>query len=131
MAEISALPDPRDAQPFAERLLTGTVLSLVGVLVLWEAWLAPIRPGGSWLALKALPLCAALPGLFARRNYTRQWLSLLLPLYVAEGVVRAWSESGRVRAFASAEIVLALLAFALILSIARRRRNDAYGRSGE
>jgi uncharacterized membrane protein len=131
MAELSALPESRDAQPFAERLLTGTVLSLIGILVLWEVWLAPIRPGGSWLALKALPLCAALPGLFARRNYTRQWLSLLLPLYVAEGVVRAWSEAGRVRAFASAEIVLALLAFAMILGIARRRRTMQSGSAGE
>jgi len=128
MAQTSTLPDPRDAQSFPERLLSGVVLSLIGVVLLWEVWLAPIRPGGSWLVLKALPLCAAMPGLLARRNYTRQWLSLLLPLYVAEGVVRAWSESGRVRAFAAAEIVLALLAFAMILGIARRRRAGAPGR---
>ena len=129
MAHTSALPDSQ-GQPLPERLLSGAVLALIGVLLLWELWLAPIRPGGSWLALKALPLCAALPGLFTRRNYTRQWLSLLLPLYVAEGVVRAWSETGRVRAFAAAEIVLALLAFALILGVARRRRDALAGRAG-
>jgi uncharacterized membrane protein len=127
VAPISALPDPQDAQPFPERFLLGVVLSLIGVVLLWELWLAPVRPGGSWLALKALPLCAAVPGLLARRNYTRQWLSLLLPLYVAEGVVRAWSEAGRVRAFAAAEIVLALVAFAMILGIAQRRRAGASG----
>jgi hypothetical protein len=36
--------------------------SLVGLIVLglaWELWLAPLRPGGSLLALKVLPLVRA------------------------------------------------------------------------
>lgn len=106
----------------SERLLPATVLALFAILILWELWLAPIRQGGSWLALKALPLALSLPGLFRRRIYTRQWLSLLLPLYAAEGIVRAWTEPGRVRALAAAEIVLALIAFTAILVLARSRR---------
>jgi uncharacterized membrane protein len=37
--------------------------SLTGLIVLglaWEMWLAPIRPGGSLLALKVLPLVVPL-----------------------------------------------------------------------
>jgi uncharacterized membrane protein len=105
-----------------DRLLLGATLALIGVLVLWEAWLAPVRPGGSWLVLKALPLCVAIPGLVRRRVYTRQALSLLLPLYVAEGIVRAWSEPGRIRMLASMETLLALIAFGSALIVLRHRR---------
>ena len=107
----------------ADRVLVGSTLALIGVLVLWEAWLAPVRAGGSWLVLKALPLALAVPGLLGRRVYTRQWLSLLLPLYAAEGIVRAWSEPGRIRALAAAEIVLAAIAFAMTLVVLRRSRS--------
>ena len=123
------IPLPPAAAPGlpAVRVLFAAVLALIGVLLLWEAWLAPVRPGGSWLALKALPLCLALPGLVRRNLRTAQWLTLLLPLYAAEGVVRAWSEPGRVRAFAFAEIVLALFAFVAAIAVARaaRRRRIA------
>ena len=104
-----------------ERILPAAVLALCGMLMLWEIWLAPIRLGGSWLALKALPLGLALPGLFRRSPYTRQWLSLLLPLYAAEGIVRAWTEPGRVRVLALSEIVLALAAFVAIMAVERRK----------
>jgi uncharacterized membrane protein len=106
----------------SDRLLVALLVALAGLLVLWEAWLAPIRPGGSWLVLKAAPLIAALPGLARGRRYTAQWLSLLLPFYAAEGIVRAWSESGRVPLLAAAELALASGAFALTLLVARRRR---------
>ena len=125
MATMASNATPPAADSPWARLLPATVLALCAVLILWEAWLAPVRPGGSWLALKALPLALALPGLFQRRLYTRQWLSLLLPLYAAEGIVRAWSEPGRVRALAAAEIVLSLLAFVAILALARSRRSAA------
>ncbi|MEO8134600.1 MAG: DUF2069 domain-containing protein [Betaproteobacteria bacterium] len=98
------------------------VLTLIGVLMLWELWLAPIRPGGSWLALKVLPLVLAVPGLLRGRTYTWQWLSLALPFYVAEGIVRGWSEAGRVRLLAETEVLLAGVAFVAILVAMRRRR---------
>ena len=123
----AAPADTATAAPWAVRILPATVLALCALLLLWEAWLAPIRPGGSWLALKALPLALALPGLYHRLRYTRQWMSLLLPLYAAEGIVRAWTEPGRVRAFALAEIALALLAFVAIMAASRRRKDTAPG----
>ena len=45
--------------------------SLVGLIVLglaWEMWLAPLRPGGSVLALKVLPLVVPLAGLLKNRK---------------------------------------------------------------
>ncbi len=87
------------------------VTSLIGLIVLgvaWELWLAPIRPGGSWLVLKVLPLCLPLAGLLKRRMYTYRWVSLLVWLYFTEGVVRAWSEQPPGRYLALAEIELCL-----------------------
>ena len=62
----------------------------------WEMWLAPLRPGGSLLALKALPLSLAIPGVLNGRRYTYQWSLMLILAYFAEGVTRAWSERGPV-----------------------------------
>ena len=114
-------PDGRSFGSTLVRLLNASVLCLFAVLVLWEMWLAPIRAGGSFLSLKALPLAIALPGLLRGNRYTRQWLSLLLPFYAAEGIIRAFSEPGRVRLLASVEIALAAAAFAAIVVMLKRR----------
>ena len=116
--------------PRFDRLLFAALIALAGLTLLWEAWLAPIRPGGSWLVLKAAPILIALPGLVRGRRYTAQWLSLVLPFYAAEGIVRAWSESGRVPLLASGELILAVLAFILTLFVARGRREITRRRSG-
>jgi len=82
---------------------------------LWELWLAPLAPGGSWLALKALPL-AWLWFPFARgERRARQIVSLLLPLYAGEGIVRALTEPGRHAFAAGLATVLALAALATLL----------------
>lgn len=89
--------------------------ALVGLIVLctaWELWLAPLRPGGSWAVLKVLPLLAPLRGMIHGRRYTAQWLSMLVLAYFAEGIVRAWSETGPSRPLAAAEAVLAFVCFA-------------------
>jgi len=122
---VATIPATASQPGSAARLPLLAVLALIGVLLLWELWLAPIRAGGSWLALKALPLILAVPGLAKGRRYTAQWLSLALPFFMAEGIVRAWSEPGRVRLLAATEVVLALAAFAAILVESRRRRAAA------
>jgi len=99
--------------------------SLIGLLLLclaWELWLAPLRPGGSLVALKALPLSFAIPGLLNGRRYTYQWSSMLILAYFAEGVVRAWSEGGAAQQLAAAEIVLSLVFFASAVAYARLTR---------
>jgi uncharacterized membrane protein len=88
--------------------------SLIALIFLglgWELWWAPLRPGGSWLVLKILPLLAPLFGVLRGRRYTHQWLSLLSLAYVTEGVVRAASDGGLSARLAVAEIILAALLF--------------------
>ena len=51
----------------------GAIASLVALIFLclaWELWLAPIRPGGSLLALKVLPLLVPLFGVLRGKRYT-------------------------------------------------------------
>jgi uncharacterized membrane protein len=93
---------------------TAAVSSLVALIVLglaWELWLAPLRPGGSWWALKVLPLAIPLAGLLKRRMYTYRWVSLFVWLYFTEGVVRATSESGLSVALALAQVALCVVLF--------------------
>jgi uncharacterized membrane protein len=90
------------------------VASLLGLIVLglaWELWLAPIRPGGSWLALKVLPLCLPLAGLLKNRMYTYRWVSLLVWLYFTEGAVRAYSDKPPGNWLAGVELLLCLSLF--------------------
>jgi len=90
------------------------VLSLTGLIVLglvWELWLAPLRPGGTLLALKVVPLCIPLAGLLKNRMYTYRWVSLFVWLYFTEGVVRAWGDAAPSCYFAFAEVVLCVLLF--------------------
>ena len=56
--------------------------------------IAPLRPGGSWLALKALPLLLPLKGIFSGTIYTYRWAIMLVLAYFAEGVMRAWGVRG-------------------------------------
>ena len=74
-------------------LAVGSLLGLIVLALAWELFLAPLRPGGSWLALKALPLCLPLAGLLKHRMYTYRWVSLLVWPYFAEGAVRAMTEA--------------------------------------
>lgn len=102
-----------------------SLLLLVALCLAWELWLAPLRPGGSLLALKALPLLLAFRGIAAGRRYTYQWSGMLVLAYSAEGVVRAWSERGLSQALAGAEVALSLIFFAAAVSFARLTRPAA------
>jgi uncharacterized membrane protein len=89
------------------------IASLLGLIVLglaWELWLAPT--GNRTLALKVLPLTIPLAGLLKWRLYTYRWLSLMVWLYVVEGVVRAGSDRGLSAMLAGVELLLCLLLFA-------------------
>ncbi len=70
------------------------LIALIAVNLGWELWWAPLRPGGSWWALKVLPLCIPLAGLLKNRMYTYRWLALMIWLYFIEGTVRSTSEGG-------------------------------------
>jgi uncharacterized membrane protein len=93
------------------QLAAGSLLGLIVLGLLWELWLAPIRPGGSWLALKVLPLCVPLAGILKNRLYTYRWVSLMVWLYFTEGVVRAWSDRPPSNWLAMIEVALCLSLF--------------------
>jgi uncharacterized membrane protein len=104
---------------------TAGLAALLVLCLAWELWLAPLRPGGSLLALKAAPLALPLSGILAGRRHTYQWSSLLILGYFAEGVVRAWSERGTTQALALAEVALSLAFFASAVAYARLTRAPA------
>ena len=69
-----------------------SLFALIILLVLWEMALAPLRPNGSWMALKVIPLLLPLRGVLKGQNYTMQWSSMMILLYFTEGIVRASSD---------------------------------------
>jgi uncharacterized membrane protein len=99
-----------------------SLIALIFLCLLWELVWAPIAPGGSWLVLKALPLLAPLRGILHGRVYTYRWTTMLALAYLAEGVVRAWSEKGTSALLAGTEIVLALALFASTIAFVRLSR---------
>ena len=104
---------------------SASLIALIFLCVAWELWLAPVRPGGSTLVLKALPLLVPLFGVLRGKRYTYQWASMLIFAYFTEGVVRAWSERGATQALAFAEIVLSLVFFTAAVCYARSSRSPS------
>ena len=100
-----------------------SLIALIFLCLAWELRLAPVHPGGSWLALKAIPLLAPLFGILHGRRYTYQWASMLILLYFTEGAVRATSESGVSQALAVGEIALSLIFFGAAIGYVRRSRS--------
>lgn len=110
-------------EPKILRIFASVALGALIVLCLaWEMWLAPLRPGGSYLALKAAPLTIPLLGILLGRRYTYQWSSMFVLAYFTEGVVRSWSEQGVSQILAFAEIALSSLFFATVVSYSRVTR---------
>ena len=106
-------------------LAVGSLLGLILLGLAWELWIAPIRPGGSWIALKVLPLCLPLAGLLKNRMYTYRWVSLLVWLYFTEGVVRAYSDRAPSSYLAMVEVALCLTLFAACALHVRLRLKSA------
>jgi uncharacterized membrane protein len=102
---------PTRAANWTRFLAVSSLLGLIALGLAWELWLAPLREGGSWWALKVLPLTLPLAGLLKHRMYTYRWLSLLVWLYFTEGMVRATTESGLSAGLAWGQVVLCLLLF--------------------
>lgn len=65
-----------------------SLITLIMLCLAWELWIAPLREGGSWLALKALPLCLPLSGILKGKIYTYQYSSMLILIYFAEAFMR-------------------------------------------
>ncbi len=105
---------------FFARAATLALLALIMLCVLEEMWLAPLRPHGSWLVLKIVPLLFALRGVSKKDNYTMQWSSMLILLYFTEGIVRATSDRSSMAVQLSwLEVLLSLVFFYCTLSYLR------------
>jgi uncharacterized membrane protein len=105
-------------------LAVGSLLGLIILGLAWELVLAPIRPGGSLLALKVLPLCFPLAGLLKNRMYTYRWVSLMVWLYFTEGAVRAYSDKAPSNYYAMVEVLLCLSLFVACALHVRLRLNS-------
>ncbi|MCB1957000.1 MAG: DUF2069 domain-containing protein [Rhodocyclaceae bacterium] len=99
-------------------LSSALLVALIGLCVSWEMWLAPVRPGGSWMVLKAALLLLPLFGILRGRRYTYQWTSMFILLYLTEGVVRA-GDPGLGGQLALAEAILSGLLFVCVVLYAR------------
>ena len=96
-----------------------SLIALIFLSVAWEGWLAPLKPGGSMLILKVLPLLAPLFGILHGKRYTYQWASLMILVYFTEGAVRAWSDHGLSQQLAMLEVVLTVTFFLAAIYYAR------------
>ncbi|HXC59176.1 MAG TPA: DUF2069 domain-containing protein [Steroidobacteraceae bacterium] len=111
-SDSTASAEPGTAVALTRWLAAGSLLGLIVLGLAWELWLAPLRPGGSWLVVKVLPLCFPLAGLLRNRMYTYRWVSLVVWLYFAEGAARAYSDRGLSARLALLEVALCLVLFA-------------------
>ena len=102
-----------DKNPY-QLIATAAFIDLFILCVAWEWFISPLRPGGSWLILKGVPLLFAIPGIWNGKVYTMQWASMLILLYVTEGLVRIL-ESGTNFWLALLETALATIAFVCLL----------------
>ncbi|SOY56592.1 DUF2069 domain-containing protein [Cupriavidus taiwanensis] len=117
--------------PWLYRLSVGSLLALLALCIAWEWLLAPLRPGGSWLILKFLPLLLPLRGVLTRNRYTMQWSSMLILLFFTEGIVRATSDRAPSSTLAWVEVALTLVFFASTILYLRpyKRRARAAARA--
>ncbi len=102
-----------------------SLLALIFLCIAWELLLAPVRPGGSWLVLKVIPLLLPLRGILKRDLYTMQWSSMLILLYFAEGIVRGMSDTGLSATLGWIEVALVLSFFICVIAYLRPYKKAA------
>ena len=101
-----------ELNPRLRLLASVSLFALIVLCVTWETVVAPVRPGGSWMLLKALPLAFPLRGILRGNLYTYQWASMLSLLFLMEGAVRAMSDPAPLSVLmAWGEIVLSSIFF--------------------
>jgi uncharacterized membrane protein len=107
-----------------------TLLALIALCLAWEGILAPLRPGGSWMTLKVLPLMVPLFGILRGKRYTYQWTSMMILLYLTEGVVRT-NDPAPGNVLALAEAVLSVIFFVVVVLYARNTAPSRLARASE
>ncbi|MAL01937.1 DUF2069 domain-containing protein [Neopusillimonas maritima] len=112
--------------PYLRYTASASLIGLIALGLAWELFWAPLRPGGSLLVLKVLPLLLPLRGVLKGNVYTMQWASMLILLYFMEGVVRAYSDPNAMSAMlAGVEIVLSFVFYVCALMYLRPAKKAA------
>ena len=101
---------------------SASLIALIFLGLGWELWWAPLKPGGTWLVLKSIVLLVPLFGILRGKRYTYKWTSLLVQLYLLEGLVRATSDSGMAQRLAIVETMLATILFVSVILYIRATR---------
>ena len=102
-----------------------SLISLIFLCLAWEAFLAPLKPNGSLLILKTLPLLLPLFGILKGKRYTDQWAGMLILFYFTEGVVRAWSDKDLSAQLALVEVALSIIFFVCAIFYAKGTRQTS------
>ena len=129
--EAIAASVPSPAVAGSRTLAVALTVALIALGLLWELKLAPVPGGSGSLALKVLPLVLALPGLIRLRMLTYRWLSLCIWLYMMEGLVRGYSDTGLSAWLAWLESALALAVFMACAAHVRARLRARPPESGQ
>jgi uncharacterized membrane protein len=108
--------------PRYQFIASASLIALTFLCLAWEAWLAPLRPGGSWMILKAVLLLVPLFGILRGKRYTYKAVSLFVQFYLLEGLVRATSDHGLSQWLAIGETVLAAILFVTVILYIRATR---------
>lgn len=114
---------PRLSPVVLSMVASASLICLILLSLAWELWLAPLRPGGSWLVLKTLPLLILLFGTLHGRLYTYRLTSLMIWPYFAEGVMRIMTEPHPAATLAALEISLSLTLFVSAILFVRVSEN--------
>ncbi len=107
---MTSAPPLTPQQATAWRVAVGTWMALGVLLVAWEWFIAPVRPGGSWLVLKVVPLLLPLPAMLRGNKDAMQWALLIVLIYLIESTVRVF-EPAPYRLLALAELALVSVFF--------------------
>jgi uncharacterized membrane protein len=107
------------------RLAVASLIALIALCIAWEWFLAPLRPGGSWMIIKVVPLLLPLRGVLRRDRYTMQWSSMLILLFFTEGIVRATSDRAPSSWLAWCEVALSLVFFFSVIFYLRPYKRRA------
>lgn len=105
-------------------IASASLIALIALCIAWEGWLAPLRPGGSWMTLKGALLLLPMFGVLRGKRYTYKWLSLFVQFYLLEGLTRATSDHGLSQWLATGETLLATLLFASCVLYIRSTRTS-------
>jgi uncharacterized membrane protein len=124
------LPGTTARQASAWRWSIAAWLALIALGLSWELMLAPLRPGGSWLALKVVPLLLPLPAMLRGSAYAMQVALFIVLLSVLEGSARMF-EPAPVAWLAAMQCALAIgffvaaIVYLRPMKIAAKRRTHS------